>query len=111
MEPARLDIAIYRGDYYSLTLTFQNKTTNEPIDYSAGTFAAQIRPDANSDRVWDFQVNDDDSATGVVVISLLAADTAKMPKACVWDMEIDIGGTVTTLIGGNADVGRDVTRA
>lgn len=111
MRAAVLDIVIHRGDNYALTINFVNRTTGEAINYSdADSFAAQIRPDYDSTRVWDFTVDDTDIATGVLVLTLANTDTAKMPRECVWDLEMDTGGVITTLIKGSATVDRDVTR-
>lgn len=111
MLPATLDIDMVQGDTYVNTITFVDEN-GTGIDYSAATFAAQVRPTYKSPNteMQAFDVNVTNAATGIIVITLLNTQTRTLPTECVWDFQITIGGTPTTLLAGSVNVQRDVTR-
>lgn len=113
MQPGTLSIAFTRGDDYALELTFTDDGAPPvALDYSAMTFAAQIRPFEDDTFVVPFTVDDTDSDTGVVILSLTAAQTALLDGVHAWDLEVvDGANATTTILAGTATVKADVTRA
>lgn len=113
MQPGTLNIAFTRGDGYTLELTFtDNQDPPVALDYSGMTFAAQLRRFEDDTIAVDFSIDDSDSDTGIVVLSLTAVETAELERAYAWDLELTDGADVpTTILAGTVAVKPDVTRA
>ena len=110
--PATRDIDIYRGDDFSHTVTITN-TAGSAIDVSGRTYTSQLRryPDSSTVAA-TFTVAMGSAATGVVVFTLADTVTAGLePGPYRYDIQQDNGGTLTTLLAGQATVSADVTRA
>lgn len=107
LTPAELNILFTRGAPLEGTLDFTDGT--DPIDFSGSTFAAQVReyPDAPDIVAIDWDIDDSDSATGVLVISLTAEQTAALPPTSYWDLQMADG---STLLRGVLSPEPDVTR-
>lgn len=103
VEADRVDLAFHQGDDFTLTLTFA-------ASVAASTFAAQIRPSTKSSTSWSFTVDMTNAASGVVVLTMAAANTAVMPARAAWDLEETKSGKKTTLLKGRVRVDREVTR-
>lgn len=107
-------ITIYQGDTYTHEITVQDDA-GAPVDLSDRTWAAQIRAYATADTALaDFAVDATDAATGVLVLSLTAAQTAALPgRPAVWDLQgtYTADSTVETLIPNSVvTVTQEVTR-
>ena len=101
--PEVVDLRLHQGDTFTLTLTFQGNV-------ASSTFAAQVRPTTKSATFWNFAVDTSQAASGIVVLTLSAANTAAMPATAVWDLQETKAGVVTTLLKGRVRVGRETTR-
>lgn len=108
-KPVRWDLDIVRGDLYSITLTIIDGN-EDPIDLTAVTLTAQVRPTPDSPTVIDFAVDDSDAEDGIVVLSLTPEQTGTLKgKPHRWDLESDAGPE--TLAYGVVNVLLDVTHA
>src|SRR5689334_7216464 len=108
--PATISRTAYQGDKFALTVRFfSDDAKTVPIDLSAGTWRAQIRRNESSSTVLaTFNVDTTDADTGVLVLSLTAAQTAELPQSCVWDLEDTTADQ--TFLKCSMAVGREVSR-
>jgi hypothetical protein len=105
--PAAVDLGLYQGDDFSMTLTVVD-TTGNPIDISAGTVAAQIRSSRTSTTVAGTFATT--VAVNVVTLALSAAQSTSLPQLCVWDCVLTQSAVVTTLAGGRLELMARVTQ-
>jgi hypothetical protein len=105
--PAAVDLGLYQGDDFSMTLTVTD-TAGNPIDISAGTVEAQIRATRSSPSVAGTFTTS--VAVNVVTLALDAADSTSLPQLCVWDCALTQGAVVTTLAGGRLELMARVTQ-
>jgi len=109
---ATRDLSIYQGDTYTHVVTVVDDGA-AAVDLSDRTWAAQLRPHPEAaDVLVSFTVDDSDAATGVLVLSLTAAQTTTVTRDVVWDLQgtFTAGGAVETLLAGKASLTKDVTR-
>jgi hypothetical protein len=105
--PAAVDLGLYQGDDFSMTLTVTDSAGN-PIDLSAGTVAAQIRSTRGSPTIaGTFAAS---ISVNVVTLALDAADSTALPQLCVWDCAWTENAVVTTLAGGRLELMCRVTQ-
>ncbi len=106
-------IAIRIGDTETVTVTLQN-ADGTPIDITGRSYAAQIRPTADSATVIaSFTCAITNAAAGQFACTLSAATTGALAIGTgVWDLqETSGGGTVkTTILAGPVRIDYDVTR-
>ncbi len=108
--PGTLHLTAYRGDTFVRRFVFVDGA-GEPIDQSAGTWAAQFRTHKNAAIAVDFDVDVSGAASGVVVASLDVATTAALPVRGVWDLQHTIdAAAVDTVLAGSFCTEKDVTR-
>lgn len=105
--------AIYRHDSYAHIISFWNDAEEtDPFDIT-GTVTAQIRTarltaDATADDpLAEFTVQVVDNT---ITVSLTSAQTTDLPSAGFWDLQVNNGGIITTLLMGRVKVLDDVTR-
>lgn len=110
MKPGRLDLTIYRGDTYDLTVKFRNKVDDTPIDLSGRTFGAQIRRVPDAFGYTAIEIDTGDAAIGVLLLHLDADTTAKMQCGGEWDLQETDVARVTTLLRGSVALVKDVTQ-
>lgn len=118
MKPGRYDLSITRGDDYQKTIFFlmqsEDSNGNDILteqDYSAAEWSAQYRRNADDTQPVDFTIDTTNAASGVIVISLTAAQTAVLKCDGVWDLQRVLAGNTSTRIAGTARLIRDVTRS
>jgi hypothetical protein len=105
--PAAVDLGLYQGDDFSMTLTVVD-TAGNPIDISAGTVRAQIRASRTSTTVaGTFAAS---ISGNVVTLALSAAASTTLPQLCVWDCVLTEAAVVTTLAGGRLELMSRVTQ-
>ena len=112
--PTERDITLYRGDVYDHEFTFVD-SASVAFNLSAYTVAAQWRTKQDATTAVDFTVDDTDAATGVIVISLTAAQTTALATRGVYDLQITNENAATpyepiTLVRGTVTLTKDVTR-
>lgn len=107
---ARRNISIYKGDTYTHSVTV-NDSSNTAIDLSSRTYIAQIKESsASSSAFLNFDVDDSDSANGVVVLSLTSSQTSTLKSGVYYfDLQETYGNIVTTLMYGNVAVTGDIS--
>ena len=110
--PGKLNYTMTRGDDFAAEMTIQEGNPLAPVDVSARTYTAQIRPTADSLTVTaTFSVDMTDAARGIVVLRLADTVTDDLGGSYVWDLQQNTAGVIRTLVGGNFVVLDDVTRA
>lgn len=112
VPPATLNLAMYQGDHFTETFEQFDADGVTPLDRTGYSYEAQIRAQhESSDPLVSFTINTSSLATGVIVLSLTAAQTADLPRTAVWDLEeTSPAAVVTTLLKGTVTVEREVTR-
>lgn len=113
------DNALYRGDKRADRHTFTDTETGDPIDLTdpPRTWRAQIRTSQAFDAtvLSDLDVDDADAATGVLVVTIPASETAAVEvSAGYWDLEATLTGDsedVRTWLAGEVEFVGDATRA
>lgn len=123
LQPASLDLLLYAGDGASINLNCKDseEVDAEPVDMS-GAVAAQIRfaHGETGTPLATFDVDMTDAVTGVIVLSLTAADTRTLSDdeasaggkfTGVWDVQwTPPGSSPRTFIQGRVECVDDVTR-
>lgn len=99
-------LPLFRGRDYSMTMRFRD------VDYSAATFAAQIRqrPDSAGDPVLSFTAGTPTFADGDTTVQMTLTDTETAAVAAAaetglvskfyWDFKVTAGGLVDTIAAG-----------
>ncbi|MBO0729343.1 MAG: hypothetical protein J2P57_08800 [Acidimicrobiaceae bacterium] len=122
-QPAPLDLRLYAGDDFTMVLALTD-AAGQPIDLSAATIRAQIReqpwppgpppvpgpgppPPPPPALLGQFIIARGDSE---IFLHLSAATSAILPRTSVWDVELVLGGIVTTLASGTITMTPEVTR-
>jgi hypothetical protein len=105
--PACVNLALYRGDSFTLRLDVAS-AEGEPLDLAGAEVTAQIRlaPEA-ADVAGAFLASVEGSS---VLLHLTAAASAALPPKGVWDARVDQAGQVTTLAAGALVLTPEVTR-
>ena len=109
-EPTKVDLDVYRGDSGRFRITVKD-SVGAPIDITAATWDSDIRLNSTSPTVitnFDIiPVVGDPSSIDVV---LTPENSALLTTNCVYDIEMAVTSTVTTLISGSIKVTQDVSR-
>jgi hypothetical protein len=105
MRPGKRDIEFTQGDDYRHTVTFSGVP-----DVSSWVFAAQVRVTQADTADTPFAISMTNAATGVIVLTLTKAQTVLLPQFCVWDLQANDGTGINTLLAGDVQVFREVTR-
>jgi hypothetical protein len=105
--PSQLDLELYGGDDFALTLTLTNPD-GSPIDVSTAAVTAQIRQRPGADIAASFACS---GAGNVVTLWLGQNDTQDLGGNFVWDCQVAWpGGPKSTLVAGEVVITPDVTR-
>lgn len=108
--PAKLNYKILRGDDFADVVTISENEV--PVDVSTRTFTAQVRSTPDGEVVVAMSIDMTEAASGEVGYSISDTDTADLDGSYVWDFQQETaGGVIRTLMGGNFEVAKDVTRA
>jgi hypothetical protein len=100
-RPPAVDLRLYQGDDFALTLTVTN-ADGTVADLTGATFAAVIAVPGATVSAADFATT---VAGNVVTLTLAAADSAQLPAAAVWQCRMtSAAGAVRTLVAGNVTV-------
>jgi hypothetical protein len=108
MQPAKLDLDLYRGDTWKMRVKLyaQNMT---PIDLTDTTAKAQIRDRPSGDTIIPLDCTI--TLPNEVELVLTAENSFKLSNSCtVWDLQISfLSGEVKTPLAGQVSVTPDVT--
>lgn len=107
--PARVDLMVYQGDDFFVTVAVDDSTT--PIDLTTYTAKAEIRSAAGSPTILaTFTTTILNALT--VGLHLPHAQSELLTSNGAWDVQItDTAGQVTTLAYGSVSVVKQVTRS
>lgn len=108
--PMKVDLAVYRGDSGQFKITVAN-TVGLPADLTGATWIGEIR-DKTDDAivVTTFDITPTAGDTASIDVTLPPAKSELLTSTCVYDIEMTLSGTVTTLISGGITVTNDVSR-
>jgi len=115
MTAGTYNISIEQGATWTLTLTFKD-SSGVVIDVSSYTFTSQIRlskdsPEKLADMTQGSGIDVTNAATGIIVLSLTATETAALDFIdAVWDIESLVGSVVTREVEGTVTLNKEVTR-
>jgi hypothetical protein len=106
--PSLLNLELYAGDDFALTLTLTNPN-GDPVDVSTATVEAQIRTKPGStDIAASFACS---GAANVVTLWLYKNGTQDLAGDFVWDCQVKWpGGPNSTIVAGVVAITADVTR-
>ncbi len=114
--PARVDLTIYQGSNFSQVVTFLQTAGGTPVDLTGLTGRMQIRQTlASADIMVELTTANDrlvfGGATGVVTMTLTAAETATILTEGVYDLEFVTSATsVARWLEGLVILSKEVTR-
>lgn len=105
--PPQVNLVLYQGDDFFLVVTVDN--AGSVIDLTSYTAQATIRLSTGATSVLAaFVCTVRDGTT--LDLHLPSAESTKLDKACVWDLQIvDPAGITTTLCSGTVSVSKQVT--
>lgn len=105
--PPIVNLQLYQGDDFFLVVTVDNSSST--IDLTGYTAQATIRLATGATSVLAAFVCTVRDAT-TLDLHLTSAESTKLDKACVWDLQIvDPAGVTTTLCAGSVSVSKQVT--
>lgn len=110
-DPKVVDLSLYQGDDFEQSFRFG--TEDEPYNLTGFVPQAQIRkkPGSTGSPLATFICTVPTPTDGLVLIRLVAAASALLPKTCAWDLQlVDPNGDTKTYIKGAVAVGREVTK-
>jgi len=103
--PRTVDLTIYAGDDFSMTLTV-TEADGSPVDFSDASIWAQVRRRPDSPEVLgEFDVSAEEAT---ILLRLSSELTARLPSRCVYDCEWM--NRALTLIAGGILIRPEVTR-
>lgn len=106
-----LNLTIDRGADFTLQLAITEDDGITAVDCTGYTFAADIRPDFDSDVLTSFNITEVNLANGNISVSLTDEQTAALTyDRCVYDVKMtDASGVVTYLMRGRLIIQGRVT--
>lgn len=109
-KPGVVDLCVYRGDSGRVRVTVTD-AAGLPLDVSTATWDCDFRIAADNPTVLVSPLIEPVPGTASAVdIVLSPADSALLADDCVWDLQMTLGGEVTTILAGKVLVTRDVSR-
>lgn len=105
--PTGVDMILYQGDDFALTITVRNPDGTD-ADLTGAIVRSQIRVNPGDATVaGQFTVG----VTGnMITLTLPGPTSATLPNQCVWDCEMTVSGRTTTLVAGRITLTPEVTR-
>lgn len=113
LSTGNVPLTVRTGDDESVTITFSDKTTGDPVNITGRTYRAQIRRTPTDDVILaSWTCNITNGAAGVLTLTMADTVTATLTAGnAVWDLEeTTAGGLVSTPLGGIVTILSDVTR-
>lgn len=111
--PGDAPLTLYRGDTRVWTVAFTDDD-DVALDLSGRVWVAQIKDDKDRTNaaVASITVDDTDSATGSLTLTLSAGEAAALGNdgtTLYWDLQSDDSGVVQTWLAGKVKVKGDVS--
>ena len=114
-------LQLYRGDSFVKTFQFYMRDPDTsvltPLDLTlyGDTWIGQLRKTEDATDATTFLIDDSDADTGVISVSLTAAQTAGLPAEGVWDLQVtdtaQSPAFVRTMLRGTFERQKDVSRS
>lgn len=106
-----LDITITRSDQWSLPVV-RRDAAGATIPLTGRVYTAQIRTDPDAATAVSMAISTAEAATGKIVLSLTAAQTAGLSDGSWWDLEerLSVGADPRTILRGRVWIDKDITR-
>lgn len=109
-DPEVIDLEIYRGDSGSFIVTVTD-ALGAPIDVSAASWLAEIRETPDSPTpITAMTVTPVAGQPSQVAVKITPGSTNPMMKDGSWDLQMTLGGEITTLMGGKVILAKDVSK-
>ena len=105
LRPQTVDVAAYAGD----TISFQ-VNVSDPTLIEGAAWSAQVRAKRASEEVAAAFVVTPNGSSATLTLDATTTGTLGAFKGA-WDVQVDQGGVVTTLVQGAFTLDQDVTRA
>jgi hypothetical protein len=106
--PAQVNLDLYQGDDFTMTLTVTNPDGSE-ADLTDAIIAAQVRKTPPDETV--IARFTPAHSVNVITLWLPGAESAKLGATQAWDCDMtDAGGRITTLVYGTLTAKSEVTR-
>src|SRR5262245_50603302 len=108
MQPAKLDLDLYRGDSTRLRVKLFAQDSS-PLDLTGAEAKAEIRDRPAGDVIVPLICTIE--LPNTIQIDLIASDSLNLPQAGVWDLQLTFlsSGDVKTPLAGQVSVTPDVT--
>lgn len=107
-RPSVVDLRVYAGDDLHLVVAVLDHD-GEPADLTGCTARSEVRTSADDTAVLATLTTS--VLDNAVYLHLAAADSAGLPEAAVWDVEVTYpDATVSTLARGKVTTTKEVTR-
>lgn len=109
-KPGVVDLCVYRGDSGRVRVRITD--ANGPVDVSAATWDCDFRATADDTNVLcSPTVEPVVGETNAVDVVITPDQSELLDADAVWDLEMTLGGQVTTVLTGKVLVTKDVSRA
>lgn len=109
MQPANLPLDLYRGDSWTLQVTFFDQN-NLPLNLAGVIAKSEIRDRPAGTTIIELQCAI--TLPNIVNLTLLAADAMNLPPAGVWDLQLTYpSGDVKTPLAGQVTATPRVTNS
>ena len=109
-DPIKMDLTVYRGDSGRFRVNVVDDTAT-PVDVTTATWDCDIRATADNPTVIvSLDVEPVAGTPSAVDVILAPADSALLPAAAVWDLQMTLAGEVVTLLAGKVTTTLDVSR-
>lgn len=110
-DPAVLDIGVYRGDTGRFRIRVVD-ALGADVDVSTAAWDCDVRDRPDGAVITSLTVTPVVGEVSVIEIVLTAIQSAGLPSGrLVWDLQMTLGGEVTTLVAGAIVVVADVSRS
>lgn len=103
----KVNLRFYRGDDRGVQFTFTNAGT--PIVLPTSTWTSQIRAKAGDPVLASFTVDSTQAGSGIIKVGLAHADSAMLPTRCLYDLQVNDAGSITTYLQGTITMEGEVT--
>ena len=106
---AKCNLRLYRGDDRGVQMTFKD-STGTPIALPSSTWSSQIKDKVAGTLLASFTVDSTQSASGIIKLGIAHTDSAGLPSRCVYDLQCDDNGSLTTYLQGSITMEGEVTQ-
>jgi len=106
---ARCNLRLYRGDDRGIQMMLKD-SSGAPIALPASTWTSQIKDKIGGTLLASFTVDATQAASGIITLGIAHADSAALPSRCVYDLQVNDAGSITTYMQGTISMEGEVTQ-